>query len=84
MRKLSEKFLNFGVGSFYYFKERMKNVMEEIERKGEEHSKDLENFKKEIVNFAKIPKKLFEDFIKSCGFITKEDFEKFKEEMKNG
>ncbi len=84
MKKLSKKFLNFGIGSFYYFKDKLKVVIEEIEKRGEEHSHDMEKFNKEISKLLKVPKKLFENFIKSCGFITKEDFERFKEEIKNG
>lgn len=84
MKKINEKVLNFSIGSFYYMKDKLKDILMEIEKKGEEHSQDFEVLKKELVKLFHIPKKLFEDFIKSCGFITKEDFEKFKEEIKNG
>lgn len=79
-----EKFLNFGFGFFYYLKKNFKKFLEEIEKEGEKHSKEIENVKKEIFKFGKIPKKLIYQLIKSCGFITKEEFEKFKQEIKNG
>ncbi|MCM8818761.1 MAG: hypothetical protein NC915_04730 [Candidatus Omnitrophica bacterium] len=83
MKKINEKVLNFGIGSFYYIKDKFKNILEEIEKKGEQHSHDFEVLKKEVDKLFNIPKKLFKEFIKSCGFITKEDFEKYKEEIKN-
>ncbi|MGB9677525.1 MAG: hypothetical protein ACPLZ9_02805, partial [Candidatus Ratteibacteria bacterium] len=61
-----------------------KGVEKEIEKEGNEHAESIEKIKREIVKFVKIPKNLIIEFLKSCDFITKEDFEKFKEEIKNG
>lgn len=81
---ICERFLNFGVGAFYYLKKNFKRIIEEIENEGKEHSKDFEDVKKEISKLSKIPKKIIGNFIKSFGFVTKDEFEKFKEEIKNG
>jgi polyhydroxyalkanoate synthesis regulator phasin len=82
--KIFEKFINLGIGSFYYFKKNLKKLIDEIEKEGMEHSDDIEKVKEEIVKFLKMPKKLLKEFLKSCDFVTKEDFEKFKENFKNG
>jgi len=79
-----EKFINLGIGSFYYFKKNFKKFMDEIEKESMEHSDKIEKAKEEIAKFLKIPKKLLKEFLKSCDFVTKEDFEKFKENFKNG
>ncbi|MGC8977107.1 MAG: hypothetical protein ACP5OB_05725 [Candidatus Ratteibacteria bacterium] len=79
-KKLTEKFLNLSIGTFFYFKK----IVDEIEKEGKEHSNDLGKIKAEIEKLLKIPKKLFENFMKSCGFITRDEFEKLKEEIKNG
>jgi prefoldin subunit 5 len=82
--KIFEKFINLGIGSFYYLEKNFKKLIEEIEKEGMEHSDDIEKVKEEIVKFLKMPKKLLKEFLKSCDFVTKEDFEKFKENFKNG
>ncbi|MCM8771995.1 MAG: hypothetical protein NC922_02800 [Candidatus Omnitrophica bacterium] len=84
MKTISKKLLNLGIGSIYFFKEKLKKIIEEIEDKGKKHSEDLENLKKEIVKICKIPKGILRELIKSIGFVTKEELEKLKDEIKNG
>lgn len=79
-----EKFLNFGIGTIFYLKKNFKKIIDEIENESRNHSEELEKVKDEFIKILKAPKKLFENFIKSCGFVTKEDLEKIKEEIKNG
>ncbi|MCM8785948.1 MAG: hypothetical protein NC827_02845 [Candidatus Omnitrophica bacterium] len=82
--KIYEKFLNLGVGSAYFLVKNLKKIMEEIEKEGKEHSELLENIKGKISKLIKMPKNLIIEFLKSCDFITKEDLEKFKQDIKNG
>ncbi|HOK56431.1 MAG TPA: hypothetical protein PKV21_03400 [bacterium] len=82
--KIFEKFLIFGIGSIYFIGENLKRIMKEIEKEGNEHAESIEKIKKEILKFIKMPKNLIVEFLKSCDFITKEDLEKFKEDIKNG
>jgi polyhydroxyalkanoate synthesis regulator phasin len=82
--KIFEKFMTLGMGSFYYLKKNLKKLIEEIEKEGKEHLNDIEDIKREITSFLKLPKKLLKEFLKSCDVITKEDFERFKESIKNG
>ena len=82
--KIFDKFINLSIGSFYYFKKNLKKLIEEIEKEGMEHSDDIEGLKEEIIRFLRLPKKLLKEFFKKCDFVTKEDFEKLKEDLKNG
>lgn len=82
--RIYEKFLNFGIGSVYFILKILKKIIEEIEEEGEKHSELIENIKQKIVKFEKIPKNLIIEFLKSCNFVTKQDLEKFKVEIKNG
>lgn len=80
-----EKFLNFCYGSLFYLSKNFKKIFEEIEKEGKVHSEDIEKIKKIMLKVLKLPRSLFIEFLKSCGFVTKEEIEKiFKGEEKNG
>ncbi|MCX7917269.1 MAG: hypothetical protein N2589_03990 [bacterium] len=83
-KKFTNKFLNFGIGSFYFLKKNFRKIIQNIEEEGYQHTEDLERIKKEVIKIFKIPKVFVKEILKKCDFITKEDLEKFKEEIKNG
>jgi hypothetical protein len=82
--KIYEKVLIFGIGSFYFIYKNLKKIIEEIKKEGTEHAELIEKMEKEILKLVKVPRTFIIEFLKSCNFITKEDLEKFKEEIKNG
>ncbi|MCM8811002.1 MAG: hypothetical protein NC917_05075 [Candidatus Omnitrophica bacterium] len=81
--KIYDKFLNFGIGSTYFIIKKLKKIVEEIEKEGKEHSELIEDIKEKILKLIKMPKNLIIEFVKSCDFITKQDLEKFKQDIKN-
>ncbi|MCS7179928.1 MAG: hypothetical protein NZ891_01045 [bacterium] len=83
-KKFMNKFLNFSIGSFYFLKKNFRKIIQDIEEEGYQHTEDLERIKKEVIKIFKIPKVFVKEILKKCDFITKEDLEKFKEEIKNG